>query len=87
MADFCNYCAEHMWGDPDDDAQMFPPDIDVYEEFNKLKEDTFVSGFICEGCGLIAIANIKGELKVAHIQNSEQETVQWEDYTDKFNIQ
>ena len=74
-----------MWGDKDDNLVPIPPDIDVYEEFKKLEPDTYISGFICEGCGLIAVANIHGELRVARMNDANQQTTLWEEYTDKFN--
>jgi hypothetical protein len=77
-----------MWGDKDDNLQPIPPDIDVYEEFKKLEENTFVTGFICEGCGLVAVANIHGELKVAYLKESDDKQVvaEWIEYKDKFSL-
>ena len=84
MADFCTICSIHMWGDKDDNLMPILPDIDVMAEFKKLEPDTYVSGLLCEGCGLVAIGNIKGELKVARMSDAKQEFIHWEDYTDKF---
>lgn len=91
MADFCNYCAEHMFG------KDFLPDIDVHKEFEKLEEDHFINVGICEGCGLVLVANIKGQLKVHYVEDEELSTdvsnqteiekeIIWEDYVDKFHI-
>jgi hypothetical protein len=84
MADFCNICAKHMWGDKDDDLQPIPPDIDVFQEFKKLEPDTYVTVGICEGCGLVAVANIHGKLKVAYLK-PDGSAATWEEYSDKFN--
>ena len=88
MADFCNYCSKKMWGDKDDDLVPIPPDIDVYAEFKKLEEDTFVTNFLCEGCGLFAVANIHGKLKVAYLDDTDPDNLktQWEEYKDKSTI-
>lgn len=88
MADFCNYCARHMWGDAEDNVLPIPPDIDVPAEFKKLEDDTFVTVGICEGCGLIAVAKIHGKLKVAHINEKDPDApVAWVEYTDKFHVE
>lgn len=91
MADFCNFCSKRMWGDKDDNLQPIPPDIDVYAEFKKLEPDTYVSGFICEGCGLIAVGNIHGDLRVARLHEvpdgtPEEFITTWEPYEDKSHI-
>ena len=64
MADFCTKCAKEMFGHDS------PPDINVHTEFESLKENECVSGFLCEGCGLRAIANIDGKLMVLRMLES-----------------
>lgn len=45
----------------------FPiPDIDVEKIFKALKKGFYQSGFICEGCGIIAVTKTKeGKKQVA----------------------
>lgn len=78
MADFCTKCSQKMFGDDR------LPDIDVQKEFDELEEGFCSSGFICEGCGLIAISKTEGKLKVMRIQLDEngenKENNEWEDY-------
>lgn len=57
------------------------PDIDVEKEFNELEEGYISSGFICDGCGLIAITRQDGKLKVMKMDEStESSCTDWEDY-------
>lgn len=58
MSDFCTKCSIEMFG------RDRIPDIDVQKEFEALSDGHIVSGFICEGCGIIAIGKINGKLKV-----------------------
>jgi len=87
MADFCNICTGHMFGE---DCK---PDIDVYAEFAKLKENHFINVGICEGCGLILVGNKEGKLKVHYLtleqmnaSDEEELVINWEDYVDKFHV-
>ena len=48
MADFCNYCAEYMFGN------KCKPDIDVYEIIKDLEEN-YVMPCMCEGCCMVAV--------------------------------
>jgi hypothetical protein len=82
MAEFCNKCTEKMWG------TEIPPDINVYEVFETLEPGYVSSGYICEGCGLVAIAkNEEGKLQVMRIRHDketgEQVTSEWEEYWGK----
>lgn len=72
MADFCTNCHARLG---------FPgkPDIDVQEIFDAKLADqpgSYLPVGICEGCRLIAVANIDGELKVQYINSD------WVDYPD-----
>jgi len=56
MSDFCNKCAKRLGHSK--------PEIDVYKIFEKLEPGYFVSGQLCEGCGLIMVGHIDGKLKI-----------------------
>lgn len=70
MADFCTTCSLEMFG------PKAEPDINVMVEFLDLNPGDQVSGFICEGCTLVAIANIDGQLRVAR----ETQDLTWQPY-------
>jgi hypothetical protein len=61
-----------MFGAKDD--QGLKPDIDVKKIFKKLKKDHYAE-VLCEGCGMVAIGNMDGKLKVRYINSCE-----WHDY-------
>ncbi len=68
MAAFCTKCHKEM-------GFSGEPDIKVQEVFESLKgEGTYLGVGVCEGCTLIAVANIKGELKVQYMESG------WTDY-------
>jgi len=72
MAEFCNFCCKHVFGDVE-------PDIDVNKIFEGLKPGYFIQT-LCEGCGLLAIVKKEnGEMKVIYSDNIEEEV----DYYDK----
>lgn len=70
MADFCNKCAKEFY--------MGKPEIDVYKIFKKLKNNTISSPYLCEGCGLFAIAKINGKLKVKRQKSTSRHMTQKE---------
>jgi hypothetical protein len=77
MAEFCTKCALEMFG------EQAQPEIDVTKEFEELQSGYVSSGYICEGCGLIAISKTEdGELKVMRIkpEDSGDQTSDWENY-------
>jgi len=58
MADFCNVCADRLFGD---NAQ---PDIDVNSIVKDLKNSHYIQ-VLCEGCGMLAIEkDANGEVSV-----------------------
>lgn len=71
MSEFCTKCVVKI-GDVNTKSE-----IDVFRIFENLEEGFVESGFICEGCGLIAISKIEGKLKV---MKSNDENSNWEDY-------
>jgi hypothetical protein len=76
MADFCNKCAEEHFGEVD-------PDIDVMKIYEELEPGFSSSGYLCEGCGLIAVARMEDNtLKVMRIplDENEETLVKWEEY-------
>lgn len=77
MAEFCSKCALEMFG------VQCKPDIDVNKIFEELQEGFVESGFLCEGCGLVAISKMDGKLKVMRVSKDENEpkNTEWEDYT------
>lgn len=70
MADFCNVCADKMFG------KEVKPEIDVLKIFNKLKEG-FYQPVLCEGCALNAIMKKDGKMKI-HFLDEEPDI--WYDY-------
>jgi len=52
----------------------------VYEIFKELEEGFVESGFICETCGLVAISNQNGELKVIRVSEDTHSQAEWENY-------
>lgn len=77
MADFCTKCTIEMFGEDR------TPDIDVQKEFDELEPGYVSSGFICEGCGLVAIMRSEdNELKVMRTDadDTEDRNSEWEDY-------
>lgn len=79
MADFCTKCSLEMFG------EEIAPDIDVQKEFETLDPGMCMSGYLCEGCGLVAIAKTEdGNLQVARITFDENSDDQgksaWEEY-------
>jgi len=76
MADFCTKCCGELFD------IVIKPEIDVDEIFDKLELGYYQPGFLCEGCGLIAIMKTNdGEMKVAYItEEATNKTVVWEDY-------
>lgn len=71
MAEYCTKCASLLG--------IKNPDIDVYKEFDELDPGTFVSGWICELCGLVCIAKSEeGELKVIRAEGDKNN--EWENY-------
>lgn len=74
MADFCNYCYDYKFRVDEGEE----PDINVYEIFETLEPDHYVS-VLCEGCNLRAIAKTtNGEMKVMW-----EDSPDWEDYRDR----
>jgi len=73
MADFCTNCVKE-WFDAPSEGGPCKPDIDVEAIFKTLEPENYVSE-LCEGCGLIAIGNIDGKLKVRYIDKEG-----WQDY-------
>ena len=70
MADFCNKCAKELdWG---------KPEIDVYKIFEKLKDNSYSAPYLCEGCGLFAIAKINGKLRVKRHKSTSRHMTQKE---------
>ena len=68
MADFCTKCTKEMFG------EQASPDIDVEKEFEDLQPGYVSSGYICEGCGLVAISKTEnGEMKVMRIKPEDSE--------------
>ena len=59
--------------------EVFSSDT-VEEIFENLEEGYSQSGFICEGCGLILIANLEGEMKVMRIKDDDEEHSEYENY-------
>lgn len=51
MADFCEKCAEKMGFDK--------CDFDIEKELESLQIDRILSPYLCEGCGLKAVAKDK----------------------------
>lgn len=76
MADFCTKCAAVMG---------FDVDIDVEKIFKSLPPNNFQYA-LCEGCGLAAIANWCGEMRVIGCSfNSEpHEWMRYDAYWYKF---
>ena len=66
MSEFCNICAKRLGLDK--------PTINVYKEFDRLEDGYFVSVGLCEGCGLVAVAKLEGQLKVQTLTSG------WKDY-------
>lgn len=73
MAEFCTKCAHNLFG------SEIPPDIDVAKEFKQLEPGMTSSGYMCEGCKLIIIGNIEGQLKVIRL-SKELGHNEWEEY-------
>lgn len=72
MADFCTKChGEH--GFPGN------PDINVEEIFNALEEGYMSTGFICEGCGIVAVAKQNGNCIAA--RDSGGDSIVWDPYS------
>lgn len=76
MADFCNVCHPKVWGETNNKGKKLKPDIDVMEQFKKLKEGYFVP-VLCEGCTMNGIMNDKGKVKV-HFLSDPPDV--WHDY-------
>jgi hypothetical protein len=73
MADFCTKCASDMG--------FSTPDIDILKVAEGLEPDYYQSGFICEGCGLVAIGNIDGKVKIAKLGITDHDgELMWLDY-------
>lgn len=84
MADFCNFCSKEMFGD-------VKPDIDVYNEFDKLEPNMYINIGICEGCGLVAVMReMNDELKVCYVVGFDERGnintyTDWMTYTNRFH--
>lgn len=80
MSDFCNRCADEMWGNE------LPPDIDVVADFDTLKKGEVIAGYLCEGCGLTNIMRDENDqMLVIRVSSNNDGTVaysQWEPYYD-----
>lgn len=77
MADFCTKCTLEIFGEQKE------IDIDVEKEFQELQPGYVSSGYICEGCGLIAITRTAdNELKVMRLkpEEAENQISEWENY-------
>lgn len=48
MAEFCNKCINKVFSGE-------KPDIDIHKMSGELKNNTFIDGFICEGCGITSL--------------------------------
>lgn len=73
MADFCNICANKMFGD------KVKPDIDVPKIFNVLQEGYCMS-VLCEGCGLSDIAKEEGNLLIRYYEYASFQQANLKDY-------
>lgn len=90
MADFCSNCCVRMNFNVlvncnKDPYETINPDIDVFKIFDQCEPGTCRYGFICEGCGLIAILKTDdGKLKVvySHSKPLEGGLPDWVDYKD-----
>lgn len=74
MADFCTNCVKEWFSSADGELK---PDIDVEAIFKTLQPGYHTS-VLCEGCGMIAIGNVDGKLKVAYMG-----VEGWQDYKEK----
>jgi hypothetical protein len=75
MAEFCNYCAEEMWG------EEIKPDIDIFEIAKDLQPNTY-QPVLCEGCGMAAVGvNDKGGIWIA-TREAElgEQIVEWKEF-------
>ena len=72
MTTLCSNCLKNH----SENIESVESIIDIQKIFDGLEEGFVESGFMCEKCGLIAIGNIKGELKVIRIKSGE--TSSWE---------
>lgn len=63
MADFCTNCAKKL---------NHPiPEIDVIVEASEILPNHYKDGYLCEGCGIVAIGNLDGEVYVGRVENTE----------------
>jgi hypothetical protein len=73
MADFCNKCAQVLWGD------QHEPEIEIERIAEQLEPGHFES-VLCEGCGVRAIGkNQEGEILIAVLEEegSVEDLVNW----------
>lgn len=73
MSDFCSKC--HL-----DHGFPGEPEIRVEEMFNALEEGYMTSGFICEGCGMVAVAKQNNNCLVARDLGGD--SLVWDPYED-----
>ena len=65
MAEFCTKCSGDLFG------ENAKGDIQVQQIFESLEDGHIQSGFICEGCGMVGIAKLGGQLLVCRTVYSE----------------
>lgn len=76
MADYCSHCTEVLF-------PTMEPDIDTKALASELTDDyPFASGFLCEGCGLLALEK-KGDKVVGYYYSDQgsPEERNWPKYT------
>lgn len=67
MADFCNKCADELFG------EGVEPDINVYA-IGETLQTGFYLPVLCEGCGMMAISkNEEGLLELAYEDKADQD--------------
>ena len=72
MAEFCNICANRL---------RFETDIDIEAEVRDLNEGHYRSGYICEGCGMVALGILNGKIMIARLEDVDDNgDMVWQEY-------